>query len=255
MFMKKGLSYCLLTLLLISVCVFPAAALSISVEPTDRFFVNDFADVIDDYTENAMYTAGVQLYNKTGAQVVAVTLDTIDGADIQQYGVELGRSWGIGNKEQDNGILLILALKERDVGISVGYGLEGVVTDMQSGIILDTYALPFFQTGNFSEGLSTAYDALINEVYLEYGLEPDPNYTPVEELQDNSVESTVSLIVFLVFVCIISLVMRRTRRIYPGFFFFPSGGFHHNGGGFGGGFGGFRGGGGSFGGGGASRRF
>lgn len=254
--MKKGFNYFLFILLIIAVFRFPVSALTVSIQPTDRFFVNDFANVIDANTENRIYTAGVQLYEKTGAQVVVVTLDTIDGADIQEYGVQLGRVWGIGDKEDDNGIVLILAMDERKVGISVGYGLEGAVTDMQSGIILDTYALPYFQENNFSKGLSAAYDALINEVYLEYGLEADPNYTPVDELQGNSVGSTFTLIMFLIFVCIVSLTMRRARRFYPGFFFFPTGGFHHhNGGGFGGGFGGFRGGGGSFGGGGSSRGF
>ncbi len=234
----------------------PAAALTVSVQPTDQFFVNDFANVIDNGTENNMLAAGIQLYQKTGAQVVVVTLDTIEGADIQEYGVQLGRAWGVGDEDADNGIVLVLAMEEREVGISVGYGLEGAVTDMQSGIILDNYALPYFQDDHFSEGLAAAYDALINEVYLEYGLEADPNYVPVDELEEDSTGSTFSLIALLVFLCIISTIMRRTRRIHPGFFFFPTGGgFHHRGGSGGGGFGGFRGGGGSFGGGGASRGF
>ncbi len=253
--MKKLFRYGLLSFLLLTIAVFPASALTVSQQPTDRFFVNDFANVIEQDAENTMYAAGVQLYEKTGAQVVAVTLDTIDGADIQEYGVQLGRAWGVGEKDKDNGIVLILAMEEREVGISVGYGLEGAVTDMQSGIILDTYALPYFQDNNFSQGFAAAYDALINEVYLEYGMEADPNYVPVEELEDESASSTFSLIALLVFLCIISALMRRSRRVHPGFFFFPTGGFHHHGGSSGGGFGGFRGGGGSFGGGGASRGF
>lgn len=250
--MKKVI---VLTFLLMTVFAIPVTALTVSVQPTDQFFVNDYANVIDNSAENDILAAGVQLYQKTGAQVVVVTLDTIDGADIQEYGVQLGRAWGVGDEEKDNGIVLILAMEEREVGISVGYGLEGAVTDMQSGIILDTYALPYFQEDNFSEGLVAAYDALINEVYLEYGLEADPDYVPVDELEDDSMESTFSLIMLLVFLCVVSTVMRRTRRLHPGFFFFPTGGgnFHHHGSG--GGFGGFHGGGGSFGGGGASRGF
>ncbi len=250
--MKKVI---ILALLLITVLTIPVSALSVSVRPTDQFFVNDYANVIDNGTENDMFAAAVQLYQKTGAQVVVVTLDTIDGADIQEYGVQLGRAWGIGDEEKNNGILLILAMEERETGISVGYGLEGAVTDMQSGIILDTYAFPYFQENNFSEGLAAAYGALINEVYLEYGLEADPNYVPVDELAEDSKGSTFTLIGFLVFLCIISTIMRRTRRMHPGFFFFPMGGGFHHRGGSGGGFGGFRGGGGSFGGGGASRGF
>lgn len=244
----------MLVILLLITFTVPSAAITVSAKPTDRFFVNDFADVIDKNIEDTIYTAGVQLYEKTGAQVVVVTLNTINGADIQEYGVQLGRAWGIGDAEKNNGILLLLALEDRDVGISVGYGLEGAVTDMQSGIILDHYALPYFQKNDYSAGLAAAYQALVNEVYLEYGMQADPNYTPVEELQDSSGGSTVSLLLLLLFLCIISVTMRRARRIYPGFFFFPfGGGFHHHNGG--GGFGGFRGGGGSFGGGGASRRF
>ena len=251
--MKKVSCFCVLTVSLVILFAFSASALTVSVQPTQQFFVNDFANVIDESTENNMLLAGIQLYQKTDAQVVVVTLDTIDGADIQEYGVQLGRAWGVGNEEKDNGIVLILAVEERKVGISVGYGLEGAVTDIQSGIILDNYALPYFQNNNFSEGLAAAYDALINEVYLEYGLEADPNYVPVDELEKDSEISTFSLIIILIFLCIISAAMRRTRRVHPGIFFFPTGGFHHHGNG--GGFGGFRGGGGGFGGGGASRGF
>lgn len=252
--MKRIVSFGILSLFLIIVFAVSVTAVTISVHPTEQFFVNDFANVIDESTEKDMFNAGVQLYQKTGAQVVVVTLDTINGADIQEYGIQLGRAWGIGDEEKDSGILLILVMEEREVGISVGYGLEGAVTDMQSGIILDNYALPYFHEDNYSEGLAAAYDALINEVYLEYGLEADPNYVPVDELEGDAMGSTISLIVILILLCIISVAMRRTRRIHPGFFFFPTGGFHHHGSG-GGGFGGFRGGGGSFGGGGASRGF
>ena len=116
--------------------------------PTDRFFVNDFANVISQEDEDSIYAAGVQLFEKTTAQVVVVTLDTIDGRQISEYGVELARAWGIGDEEKDNGILLLFAMKEREVGITVGYGLEGAVTDLQSGIFLDKYALPHFENGN-----------------------------------------------------------------------------------------------------------
>ena len=256
--MKKLLLICLAICLTFTVgCTVQAKASDL--QPTDRFFVNDFANVIDQADEDAMYAAGVQLFKKTGAQVVVVAVDSIDGRDIDEYGVQLGRAWGIGDAEKDTGLLLLLAMEEREVAISVGYGLEGAVTDVQSGIFLDTYALPYFENGDYSAGLAATYDALINEVYLEFGLEADPDYVPIEEIEEASEGSMVGILILLILICIISTGLRRARRVSPGFFIFPTGGFHHRGGGGfgggGGGFGGFSGGGGSFGGGGASRGF
>lgn len=249
------------TVLLIVLCCILSLTACTSVEaaalePTDRFFVNDFANVIDERDETAMYNAGVELFEKTGAQVVVVTLDTINGEDIDMFGVQLGRDWGIGDEEKNTGILLLLAMEEREVAISVGYGLEGAVTDAQSGLFLDTYALPYFEYDEYSTGLAATYDALINEVYLEFGMEADPDYVPIEQVAEESEPSAIAMIIMLLVLCAISVSLRRARRLHPGFFITPTigGGFHHHGGG-GGGFGGFRGGGGSFGGGGASRGF
>ncbi len=231
--------------------VLPVTAQTTDLVPTDRFFVNDFAGVISNETEEQLYRAGVQLYEKTKAQVVVVTVDTVGGQDIHEYGVQLGRAWGIGEKEKNTGVLLLLAVQDREVDISVGYGLEGAITDARSGIILDNYAVPYFKNNDFSEGLAATYDALVNEVYIEFGLEPDPHYTPVDELSHDG--SWVSVVIFF----LLLVILLFSRRRFPGaFFFFPIGGFgghHRGGGGFGGG--GFSGGGGSFGGGGASRGF
>ena len=250
--MKKTLCKIAIIVLALWMMVLPVTAETTDLTPTNRFFVNDFAGVISNETEDAIYSAGVQLYEKTKAQVVVVTVDTVGGRDIHEYGVQLGRAWGIGDKENNTGVLLLLAVQDREVDISVGYGLEGAITDARSGIILDNYAVPYFKNNNFSEGLAATYDALVNEVYIEFGLEPDPNYTPVDELENGG--SWFPILMFLLFL----LILLLGRRRYPGspFFFFPIGGFgghHHGGGGFGGG--GFRGGGGSFGGGGASRGF
>lgn len=248
--MKKTVCFFAVIILALGMFVFPATAETIDLVPTDRFFVNDFAGVMSNETENAIYNAGVQLYQKTKAQVVVVTVDTVNGQDIHEYGVQLGRAWGIGDKENNTGVLLLLAVQDREVDISVGYGLEGAITDARSGIILDNYAVPYFQNNDFSTGLAATYNALVNEVYIEFGLEPDPDYTPVDELTQDS--GWISIVVFILLLSILFFGRRRLP-----FFFFPIGGFgghnHSGGGGFGGG--GFRGGGGSFGGGGASRGF
>ena len=231
-----------------------------TLSPTDRFFVNDFADVISTEDENNIYALGVRLFEKTTAQVVAVTVPSLDGKDIEQYSLELARDWGIGNKEKNNGMLLLLAVEDREVRIEVGYGLEGAVTDAQSGILLDHYAVPAFSENDFSSGMVSTYRALVNEVYLEYGLQPEDGYVPVERLPDNNYDGELSPLATLgvVIFVIIFVLLFRNKPWFPWLFFFGGGGGHHRGGGYhggGGGFGGFSGGGGSFGGGGASRKF
>lgn len=226
-------------------------------EPTKDFFVNDFANVLDEKDEKELMKIGENLFVKTGAQVVVVTVDTLDGADVSDYALELGRKWGVGDKEKNNGVVLLLAVSERKVTIQVGYGLEGRLPDGKTGRILDKYAVPYLKNNSFSTGLSEAYKAIVSEVYAEYG------ETPPENLEDYDTvdvsDSTAFKIIRTVILIIVILVLifgRRRRHMFFGSFF---GGFYNgNNGGFGGGHssgGGFSGGGGSFGGGGSSRGF
>lgn len=262
---RKAAAGLLLTALMLLVCaVFPLLsprAADIDLKPTDRFFVNDFANVISREDEDDMYAMGVQLYEKTKAQVVVVSVDSLDGMDISEYGVKLGRQWGIGDKEKNSGVLLIFSKNDRQVGISVGYGLEGALTDAKTGILLDTYAIPPFKENDFSAGLRETYSALVNEVYIEYGETPESGYTPVDELPQE--ERIPGLVQIMIVVIVLGVVLTVGRR-FP--FIFLGGHHHHRGGGGFGGFGGgssggfgggggFSGGGGSFGGGGSSRGF
>ncbi len=240
---------------------FPVAAASSVPEPTDRFFVNDFAGVLDEEAENTIYAAGVQLFEKTGAQAVVVTVDSLGGRDVRDYGLTLGREWGVGDGEKNTGVVLLLAVQDREVTIEVGYGLEGAITDARSGLLLDRYAIPHFSNNNFSEGLQETYNAIVNEVYLEFGMEADPNYVPIDENQLDEAGFAYTLMIILVILVIASNGLTVMGRIFRWPFFINHlnhHNHHHRGGGFGGGSfggGGFRGGGGSFGGGGASRRF
>ena len=255
------------------VCLFAVSVLSgcgeqeMSLEPTERFFINDFADVIDPEDEDTIYSQGVRLQEKTGAQVVAVTVESLNGRDIRDFGVELARKWEIGQEDKNNGVLLVLAIEDRKVSIEVGYGLEGGLTDIKTGIILDTDATPYLKKNDFSTGILGAYNALVNEVYIEYGMQPEEGYTPAEEVEntneyDNDLNQLAGFIApFIIIVILLAVFISRNRRGGPPTIFF--GGFGGRGGtgggfssgGFGGGGGGFSGGGGSFGGGGSSRGF
>jgi len=106
--------------------------------------------------------------NNTSNQVVVVTLKSLDGYDIRDYGLELGRAWGIGQKDKNNGVLLIIAPNERKVSIEVGYGLEGALPDATAKSIIDQEILPYFKEGDYFGGAKFGVDAIISAIKGEY---------------------------------------------------------------------------------------
>ncbi|MDD2361974.1 MAG: TPM domain-containing protein [Oscillospiraceae bacterium] len=260
---KKRVLLLPLLLIMVTFLLWGCGEAKEDLKPTNRFFVNDFADVISSADEDEMYNRGVKLQEKTGAQVVVVTVKSLNGSDIRDFGLALGRDWGIGQKDKNNGVLLLLSLDEREISIEVGYGLEGGLTDIETKIIQREYAIPHLKQDDFSTGLKKAYIALVNEVYIEYGIQPEDGYTPAEQiaLENNEDEydenNPLQLIApFVLVIIFIILFFSRGRRGNIPFIFFGGGrgGGGFGGGGFGGG-GGFSGGGGSFGGGGSSSKF
>ncbi len=222
-------------------------------EPTERFFVNDFADVMSDADEQAVYEAGASLYQATDAQIVLLTVNDIGGQSLEEYSLAIARNWGIGDAEKDNGVLLLFTVDGPHSRIEVGYGLEGALNDSKAGRILDTYLVPWYEDEDaWSAQLTDTYKAILNEVYLEYGL--TENLLTVETPMEQDGGELAMMIPLLVVLVILLASKRGGLFFLPyfgGFHHHGGGGFHGGGGGFGGG--GFRGGGGGFGGGGASR--
>jgi uncharacterized protein len=98
---------------------------------------------------------------QTGNQLVVVTLPSLGGYDIDDYGYQLGRHWGIGQQDNDNGALLIVSRDDRKVRIEVGYGLEGSLTDALSSAIIHQRILPQFRNGDFESGIEQGVDAML----------------------------------------------------------------------------------------------
>jgi len=146
--------------------------------PTQEFFINDFADVLNYETEEKIYRLGKQLEDKTGAQVVLVTIDSLDGQDINEYANKLFEKWGIGQKDVDNGILILFANAERLLRIEVGYGLEGAVPDIKTAEIRENYIRPYTQYDDFDSGLYSGYAAIVKEVAKEYNVEINADTSP-----------------------------------------------------------------------------
>ena len=115
--------------------------------------VVDAADLLSPADELALTTELKALEDKSSDQLVVVTLPSLQGYTIEDYGYQLGRHWGIGTAELNNGALLIVAPNERKVRIEVGYGLEPVLTDALTKIIIENGILPRFRAGDFPGGI------------------------------------------------------------------------------------------------------
>lgn len=196
----------------------------------------------------------------TTEQVVVVTLPDLQGSSIEDYGYQLGRHWGIGQKGKDNGALLVVARDERKVRIEVGYGLEDRLTDAQSSVIINQIITPAFRQGDFVGGISKGAEAMVQVLGGDPLAEPAVGATgSAAASEDEGVDWKVTLL-FLVLFVVISYISARSGRGrsigsgggggFGGFGSGGSGGFGS--GGSGSGSGGMRGGGGGFGGGGAS---
>lgn len=127
--------------------------------PTGR--VVDQANLLSPAEEARLSAASEALQREVGPQFEIVTVPNLQGRTIEEYGVELGRAWGIGDRERDDGVLLIVALAERKARIEVGYGLERRITDPFAARVLAEQITPRFREGNYSAGIIAGSEAII----------------------------------------------------------------------------------------------
>jgi uncharacterized protein len=233
-------------------------ALAAASFPTLTGRVVDDARVLSPQVQADLTGKLADLEAKTGRQLVVVTVPSLQGQDIEGYGYQLGRAWGIGEKGRDTGVLLIVAPNERQVRVEVGYGLEPVLTDALSSVILQQRVLPKFRAGDIAGGVVDGTGALIDQLSL-----PDDQARaraaappPVQPSSANPFPAIV--VVVLILWVVVGLLKTGGGRhgsslwILPLLLLSGSGHGRRGGGSFGGG---FSGGGGSFGGGGASGRW
>lgn len=153
---RKGFFLFLLLLLL-----FLAAQSQLPPAPSSYQPIIDQANLLSTDLENEL---GAQLKThaqKTGQQIVVLTVETLGGQAISSFSGDIARKWGIGQAESDNGLLFLVAKKERKVRIEVGYGLETLLPDLQAAAIIDNQIIPSFKTGDYDKGIAAGVRALI----------------------------------------------------------------------------------------------
>lgn len=226
--------------------------------------VVDQANLLSPAQEISLDTKLQALEKRSQRQLVVVTIADLQGYDIADYGFRLGDKWGIGDKERDDGALLIVAPKERKVRVEVGYGLEGVLTDALSGRIIRNAIVPRFKQGDFPGGIVAGTDEIIKVLVLPP--EEAKKLAAQAEREQRDTGDNGEMIFVILFIAIFFLLPMLLRgrhgRAYRGgiapvILWGPTVGNGRSSWGSGGGWssgsgGGFSGGGGGFGGGGAS---
>ncbi len=224
-----------------------------------RGYVVDMTNTLSPLAIEKINSLGAELERKSGAEIAVLLIPSIEGRNIEEYGLEVLRGWGIGDREKNNGVLLLMVKDDRKVRLEVGYGLEGAINDAKAGEILDKYAVSYFKGGQYEEGILNTYGAVADIVAEEYKVTlENPSIVPKETSTSGEDNYWTDFTVFVgvVILIVLDMVFFKGRITFFLLGLMSRGGSSRNGdnsrGGFGGGSGGGFGGG-SGGGGGASR--
>jgi uncharacterized protein len=222
--------------------------------PPARGFVNDFANVVDASTATHLETLIKELQEKTGAEIAVVTVESTKPLPAFDYAMRIAESWKPGAAGKDNGVVFLTAVRDRQMFILTGYGVEGVLPDGRVGELRDALITPHFRAGDMAGGIRAGTEAMAAIIAEEYGvqLSTKPLFPQARRGKTGQIPLSFAVIVAVLILSGVLLGANafgggRRRGMYAGTF-----GGSFGGGGFGGGggdFGGF--GGGSFGGGGA----
>ena len=242
------------SLLLAVLLLFSVSVNAFALKPFQiREYVTDNGGVLAEGTVSQLRNVLFDYAKQTGNQILVVIIPGLEDEDLVDYTEQLFKLNQPGQKGKDNGIILLVALKERKVRIEVGYGLEGPVPDGKAGGIIREQITPYFRAGDFNSGITAGVYGLITAISPEYQLPRMQQETAAAAQPQTSRRfSFPGILIAIILIAIFSFIGRigPRRRYYRGYSEPGLWGGGSGGGGFGGG--GFSGGGGSFGGGGAS---
>ena len=131
----------------------PLAFAEATIPEAPNGYVLDEANVLSEETEATLQTQLALLESENSSQMVVVTILTLNDYPKEMYALELGRSWGVGQEEFNNGLVFLVVVDDQETRIEVGYGLEGAITDAQSSSIINQVAIPYFKEGNYDQGV------------------------------------------------------------------------------------------------------
>lgn len=199
-------------IILFIICSFLSVSLSAQnfPKPLSGRMVHDFANQISSRDEQIIERQLRALNDSTSTQIAVVTINSLDGYSIAEYATNLGHKWGVGDKDKDNGIVILFKPKSYnsngEVFISVGYGLEGAVPDATAKMIIEKEMIPYFREGKVSAGISQAVSTLSSLVAGEY---------TADEYRKKSQRSHLSSYLVILAILLFSIIRgRRSQADY-----------------------------------------
>ena len=182
------------------------------VSPTEAFYVNDYANILNAETERYITNINKQLNYQTGAQIVVVTVKNLEGDSLEEYATKLFRKFGIGDETKNNGLLLLLALEERQFRVEVGYGLEGILPDAKTGRMQDEYIIPYLKQNDWNNGIRNGFNAFLKVLTEEYNVDVDGESPEPIEKSINSDYITFGFMGLPVISVIVGAILRIIKK-------------------------------------------
>lgn len=158
-------------LAIVILILLPHLACSLDV-PQLRGRVNDYAQLLSPATAERLEQTLADFEHSDSTQIVVLTIPSLDGETLEGYSIKVAEAWRIGQKKLDNGVILLIAPQERKIRIEVGYGLEGVLTDLVSGRIIRGDIAPLFKKNQYDAGITAGVSSIIQVVRGEYHAQP-----------------------------------------------------------------------------------
>lgn len=189
----------LLSALLFIVTGFSALAQDFPAKPTK--LVNDYTNTLSAAQLAQLEQKLVAFDDSSSTQIAIAVLKSVGDYDINEYTLELGRKWGVGQAGKNNGIMIVVAVGDRKISIQTGYGLEGVLPDIYAKRIIENEIKPHFKSGDYFSGLNAGTDAIIKYTKGEY-----KNDRPAAKGKGGGASSVLVIIIIIV---VIIIMLRR----------------------------------------------
>lgn len=184
---------------------FTWAQFDIPPKPEKQTSVYDYVNLLSPVEKNQLEQKLIRYADSTSTQIVTVIISSTEGENINYLGAQWGEKWGIGQADEDNGILILLARDDRRIAINTGYGVEEFLTDLMSKRIIEQLIIPEFKKGDYYGGLNAGADAIFQVLNGEFNEER----TFGNEQLTNQFER---ILPFLLFVIVMIIIMSRRNR-------------------------------------------
>ncbi len=197
----------IVTFLILWLCCLPLAASGLEV-PKIEGYVNDYAGMISSSVRSKIEESLSAFEQSDSTQIVILTIPSLEGENIEEFGIKVAEAWKIGHQGKDNGVLFIVSKEERKIRVEVGRGLEGKLTDLMAGRIIDQVIKPKFKQGDFDGGFVSGVTALVAGVRGEF----KAGQRPMQRRQ----KGLPPFLTILIFLGVFTLILGSISRLLGG---------------------------------------